>query len=68
MNNFEQFLRMKHAEDYQGTDDDMPDAFEHWFSGLDVDDILNYGNQAIIKAKIEAWKEAKQIMIKNFVK
>ena len=27
---FEDFLREKHAVDYRGTDDDMPDAFDQW--------------------------------------
>lgn len=35
---FADFLREKHAEDYQGTDDDMPDAFDAWLGNLQVDD------------------------------
>ncbi len=29
--NFQEFLQGKHAEQYSGTDDDMPDDFERWF-------------------------------------
>lgn len=27
---FEDFLKNEHAKEYHGTDDDMPDAFDHW--------------------------------------
>lgn len=44
---FEDFLKDIHAREYMGTDDDMPDAFEHWLSNLDLEDIIGYGNQAL---------------------
>lgn len=37
---FDAFLREKHAEDYHGTDDDMPDAFDHWLSNKEADEIM----------------------------
>ena len=40
---FEEFLANIHAEDYHGTDDDMPDNFETWLTGLGADDFLHYG-------------------------
>lgn len=30
-----------HAEGYNGTDDDMPEAFENWLSNLSDDEIIN---------------------------
>lgn len=32
-------LKAVHAEDYHGTDDDMPDAFEHWLGNLSAEEI-----------------------------
>lgn len=37
---FEDFLQEKHAEDYHGTDDNMPDAYETWICELEVGDII----------------------------
>lgn len=45
---FEDFLKDKHAENYIGTDDDMPDAFEHWLSNLDVDELIEFADEAIV--------------------
>ena len=42
-NQFEEWLRTKHAEEYIGTDDMMIDDFERWISELDIDSWLNYG-------------------------
>ena len=41
---FEEYLKEIHANDYTGTDDDMPDAFEHWLSNLDVENVIGYGD------------------------
>ena len=41
---FEDFLKGRHSEDYHGTDDDMPDAFEGWLRDLDVDGWIELGN------------------------
>ena len=46
-NLFENFLQEKHAEHYHGLDDDMPDAYEAWLEGLQIDDIIKYANDAI---------------------
>jgi hypothetical protein len=32
-------LKEAHAEDYTGTDDDMPDAYEDWLGELDSADL-----------------------------
>lgn len=35
----EKKLKETHAEDYHGTDDDMPDAFENWLENLSVEEL-----------------------------
>lgn len=39
---FEDYLQEQHAENYTGTDDDMPDAFEAWVSNLDVSEVMDF--------------------------
>jgi epoxyqueuosine reductase QueG len=39
---FEDFLQDIHAAGYHGTDDDMPDAYEHWVCSLDGQEIMDY--------------------------
>jgi hypothetical protein len=41
-NSLENYLADKHAEDYIGFDDDMPDAFNEWITNLDVEEWLMY--------------------------
>ncbi len=43
--NFEGFLIDKHADQYTGLDDDMPDDFNDWIENLDADDFIRYANQ-----------------------
>lgn len=40
---FEEYLQQKHAEQYQGLDDEMPDNFNEWLQELDPDDWFRYG-------------------------
>lgn len=35
----EELLREIHANSYNGTDDDMPDAFDNWLCNLDITDL-----------------------------
>lgn len=44
---FEEYLQLEHAEEYMGTDDDMPDAFSEWVTDLSMEDIFDYA---------ESWK------------
>jgi len=53
-NYFEDFLKEKHAKNYMGTDDDMPDDFERWVGELDTQKILDFGDEAIRRNRIEA--------------
>ena len=46
---FEYFLKDKHAEQYHGLDDDMPDDFERWVSNLDAQELIDFADQAIVK-------------------
>ena len=41
---FEDYLQEKHAEQYTGLDDEMPDDYEAWLSDLDVSELISYGN------------------------
>jgi len=42
---FEDFLVDKHAEQYQGLDDEMPDDCDDWICDLSVDDLIEYGEK-----------------------
>jgi phosphopantothenoylcysteine synthetase/decarboxylase len=35
----EEKLKAAHAEDYHGTDDDMPDTYENWMNDLSLEEI-----------------------------
>lgn len=43
MTTFEQFLIDKHATQYLGTDDDMPDDFDEWLCQLTNDEWIKLG-------------------------
>lgn len=45
MNEFENYLQEEHMKDYQGTDDDAPDAYEAWLSNMDLDLLLAHGDK-----------------------
>ncbi len=42
---FEEFLRNEHANQYVGTDDDMPDDFDNWLGCLDGDEYMEAGER-----------------------
>ena len=70
METFKDFLIKKHADQYHGVDDDMPDDFEQWFHfGLDRNDLIEYADEyaAIQKQEMveEIVKEIRKIEIKN---
>jgi len=44
---FEDYLKVEHAKDYHGVDDDMPDAFEAWLAELDANDLIGFANEAL---------------------
>lgn len=39
---FEDYLKQVHAAQYEGLDDDMPDDFDHWFTGLEIQELYDY--------------------------
>lgn len=41
---FEDYLKSVHAEDYHGTDDDMPDAYEAWLDQLGIYELIEYAD------------------------
>lgn len=45
MQNFENFLKEKHAEDYMGTDDDMGDDFECFLEDIEKDEMLELADE-----------------------
>ena len=50
---FEEYLQDKHAEQYQGLDDEMPDDFTNWLcEELDVDTLIGYA-EAWHKGEVE---------------
>lgn len=50
MKTFEEYLQQIHAEQYTGTDDDMPDSFETWITDLDLSEIIAHADRAVIEA------------------
>ena len=47
-NSFLEFLQGRHAKQYQGLDDQMPDDFEDWLQDQDPYDLIEYA---------EIWKD-----------
>ena len=60
---FEEFLMDKHGEDYTGTDDMMPDAFNDWIQDLEIEDFINYGNEYVQKFRRKKIDEGKPKII-----
>lgn len=54
---FYEFLQNRHARDYHGTDDDMPDAFDTWLTDLQADDWITLGELFGACTKVEILKE-----------
>ena len=42
---FERYLQDRHAAQYNGLDDGMPEDFDYWLQELGVDDIIRYANK-----------------------
>jgi hypothetical protein len=51
---FEEFLQEKHAEQYQGLDDEMADDCDNFIANLDVSEVIEYA---------EEWGETFSIII-----
>lgn len=42
---FEDYLQEKHAEQYDGLDDEMPEDYEEWLVDLDINDVIKWANE-----------------------
>lgn len=42
---FEDFLQEKHAWQYEGLDDEMPDDYERWLTELDITDVIKWADE-----------------------
>jgi hypothetical protein len=42
---FEQFLIDRHASQYLGLDDEMPDDYQSWLGTLDAEDFMLFGEK-----------------------
>jgi len=42
---FEEYLQDKHAAQYQGLDDEMPDNFNEWLEDLGSDEMIEYADK-----------------------
>ena len=42
---FEEYLQDKHAAQYQGLDDEMPDNFNEWITELSPDEWIEFGEK-----------------------
>lgn len=50
---FEEYLQSIHAEKYIGTDDDMPDNFDNWLTGLDNEELTSYAEKWLTETERE---------------
>ena len=63
---FEDYLQEKHAEQYTGLDDEMPDNYEDWLADLDINDLIKWANKYAKVCNIatnKAKDKAKEIII-----
>lgn len=65
--NFEDYLQWKHADQYHGLDDDMPDDYQSWLDGLSVDEWIEYGTAYGVIVSDETRMEDMNILLKNAI-
>lgn len=58
---FEEFMKEKHAEDYHGLDDDMPDAFDNWLGEIDGADMMDYAEEFGRKVYLQGFDRAAKV-------
>jgi hypothetical protein len=54
---FEDLLQTKHAEQYTGLDDEMPDDYNDWIDSLSADEWIDFGNLYGASKVVETLKE-----------
>ena len=57
---FEKFIQDKHAEQYEGLDDNMPENYDDWFEGLDGLDWLILGEKYALEKSVELFDELRK--------
>lgn len=58
---FIEYLQDQFMKDYHGDKDHVEDAFEGWLENLDNGELIEYGNEAILKTvKVIAKLESKE--------
>ncbi len=66
---FEDYLKDVHAENYTGTDDDMPDSFDTWLTELQVDTLIDwaqlFAEHQYQSGRIDSLKDSLEILKKN---
>jgi hypothetical protein len=55
---FEDYLQQKHAEQYLGTDDNMPDDFNDWIANMDPWDVACYAKMYAKEVRRDALMDA----------
>ena len=58
---FEDYLKTRHAEDYIGKDDDMPDSFDSYLEDLDNEEMIKLADAWTTKVIEFAQLKMKQI-------
>jgi len=49
---FTEFLSEKHADQYRGLDDEMPDDFEAWLDDLDINELIVYADRHAVETAV----------------
>ena len=62
---FLDFLIDKHAEQYTGLDDEMPDNCSEWIADLSVDELIAYADVYAISRAMDECKTLGDKIIKN---
>ena len=62
---FEEYLQDKHAAQYQGLDDEMPDNFNEWLEDMGPDEMIEYADKWAGKKIIIADLNIKYIKLKK---
>ena len=60
---FEKYLQDKHADQYQGLDDEMPDNFSEWLEDMGPDEMIEYAekwHEAQLAPLREVWEKYKK--------
>ena len=63
--NFEDFLSDKHAYQYRGLDDNMPEDFEQWMADLDNQELIDFADEFCKVKDTKTTTEEKLKMIKQ---